>query len=98
MSSKSKPEPQQQQIDLSTLTAQNLSAVKKQLEEELEHLTASFQKLRAAQTRFRECIKSVKDGVETQSEGILCFQSSTKSVFSTFHGPQCIHRLISMLT
>jgi len=73
MSSKSKSEPQQQQIDLSSLTSQNLTAVKKQLDEELEHLTASFQKLRAAQARFRECIKSVKDGVETQTEGIGFF-------------------------
>jgi len=85
MSSKSKPEPQQQQIDLSSLTAQNLTAVKKQLDEELEHLTASFQKLRAAQARFRECIKSVKDGVETQSEGIVCSPSKRRTTGSIYN-------------
>ncbi|RPA77957.1 Prefoldin alpha subunit, partial [Ascobolus immersus RN42] len=58
--------PKQQSIDLSTLSVQNLSAVKQQLDEELEHLTNSFAKLRAAQTRFRECIRAIKNGVNPE--------------------------------
>ncbi|KAL0939428.1 byr1-binding protein bob1 [Colletotrichum truncatum] len=47
-------------INLETLDAQQLSQVKKQLEEELEHLTSSFAQLHSAQTKFRECLRCVK--------------------------------------
>ncbi|KAF2761664.1 Prefoldin-domain-containing protein [Pseudovirgaria hyperparasitica] len=60
--------PQQgQQIDLTSLSAQQLSQLKKQLDSELEHLTSSFQSLRTAQSRFRDCLKSIKT-VEAQKE------------------------------
>lgn len=45
------------------MSVDNLSAVKKQLDEELEHLTQSFQKLRQAQNKFKECINTVKTGL-----------------------------------
>ncbi|MCJ1297215.1 subunit of tubulin prefoldin [Hypocenomyce scalaris] len=54
-----------QQVDLATLSVQQLSSVKKQLDDELEHLTTSFSKLRAAQTKFRECVKSIKEGISS---------------------------------
>ncbi|KAH0609660.1 uncharacterized protein H6S33_013146 [Morchella sextelata] len=63
MASKESKGPQSQQIDLNTLSVDNLSAVKKQLDEELEHLTQSFQKLRQAQNKFKECINTVKTGL-----------------------------------
>ncbi|KAK1658567.1 prefoldin [Colletotrichum godetiae] len=47
-------------INLETLDTQQLSQVKKQLEEELEHLTNSFNQLHSAQSRFRECLRCVK--------------------------------------
>ncbi|GKT82827.1 prolyl-tRNA synthetase [Colletotrichum tofieldiae] len=47
-------------INLETLDAQQLSQVKKQLEEELEHLTTSFAQLHSAQARFKECLRCVK--------------------------------------
>ncbi|KAK1638990.1 prefoldin [Colletotrichum phormii] len=47
-------------INLETLDTQQLSQVKKQLEEELEHLTNSFTQLHSAQSRFRECLRCVK--------------------------------------
>ncbi|TDZ37966.1 putative prefoldin subunit 5 [Colletotrichum trifolii] len=46
-------------INLETLDAQQLSQVKKQLEEELEHLTSSFAQLHSAQGKFRECLRCV---------------------------------------
>ncbi|KAF2722803.1 Prefoldin alpha subunit, partial [Polychaeton citri CBS 116435] len=52
-----------QQIDLNTLSAQQLSQVKKQMDEEVQHLTTSYQNLRAAQTKFRDCSKSIQEGI-----------------------------------
>lgn len=57
-------------VDLATLSVQQLSSVKKQLDDELEHLTTSFSKLRAAQTKFRECVKSIKEGVAPYVSGM----------------------------
>ena len=56
-------------MDLATLSVQQLSSVKKQLDDELEHLTTSFSKLRAAQTKFRECVKSIKEGISSYVPG-----------------------------
>ncbi|KAK1714721.1 prefoldin, partial [Colletotrichum lupini] len=47
-------------VNLETLDTQQLSQVKKQLEEELEHLTNSFAQLHSAQSRFKECLRCVK--------------------------------------
>ncbi|KAG0127734.1 Prefoldin subunit-domain-containing protein [Tuber indicum] len=63
MSSSKDKAPQQQTVDLSTLSVDNLAAVKKQLDDELEHLTTSFSKLRQAQNKFQECIATVKTGL-----------------------------------
>ncbi|KAI1336391.1 putative prefoldin subunit 5 [Xylariaceae sp. FL0016] len=49
-------------INLDSLSAQQLSQVKKQLDEELEHLTSSFTQLHAAQSKFRECLRCVQTG------------------------------------
>ncbi|KAJ1333835.1 prefoldin alpha subunit [Microdochium nivale] len=46
-------------INLDTLSVQQLSQVKKQLDEEIEHLTSSFTQLHAAQAKFRECLRCV---------------------------------------
>ncbi|KAF3939487.1 hypothetical protein ABW19_dt0206380 [Dactylella cylindrospora] len=73
--------PKQQSVDLSTLSIQNLSAVKKQLDEELEHLTASFQKLRTAQAKFRECVKAVQNGVNPEMEGKTILIPLTQSLY-----------------
>ncbi|KAI1094760.1 Prefoldin alpha subunit [Rostrohypoxylon terebratum] len=48
-------------INLDSLNAQQLSQVKKQLDEELEHLTSSFAQLHAAQAKFRDCLRCVQD-------------------------------------
>jgi hypothetical protein len=58
-------------VDLATLTTPQLSQVKKQLDDELEHLTNSFTQLRAAQAKFRECLRSIAGGVTPKLEGTL---------------------------
>jgi len=54
-------------VDVSTLSAQQLSALQARLSQELEHLSSSYQRLRAAQSRFKDCIKSIQDGVKGKS-------------------------------
>jgi prefoldin subunit 5 len=49
-------------VSLDSLSAQQLSQVKKQLDEEVEHLTNSFTQLHAAQAKFKECLRCVKAG------------------------------------
>jgi prefoldin alpha subunit len=51
---------QGQQVNLETLDPQQLSQVKKQLDEELEHLTSSYAQLHGAQNKFRECLRCVQ--------------------------------------
>jgi prefoldin alpha subunit len=59
------------QIDLTQLSAQQLSQVKKQLDDEVQHLTGSYQNLRGAQQKFRDCIVSIKNGVANSVKGEL---------------------------
>ncbi|EGU89310.1 hypothetical protein FOXB_00263 [Fusarium oxysporum f. sp. conglutinans Fo5176] len=47
-------------VNLDTLEPQQLAQVKKQLDEELEHLTTSFAQLHAAQNKFKDCLRCVK--------------------------------------
>ena len=56
-------------VDLASLSATQLNQVKKQLDDELEHLTSSFSQLRAAQAKFRECLRSIATGVSAKVEG-----------------------------
>ncbi|KAK0628520.1 putative prefoldin subunit 5 [Bombardia bombarda] len=53
---------QQETVSLDSLSAQQLSAVKKQLDEEVESLSGSYSQLAAAQSKFRECLRIVKTG------------------------------------
>lgn len=47
-------------MSLDSLSAQQLTQVKKQLDEEVEHLTTSFAQLQAAQIKFKDCLRCVK--------------------------------------
>lgn len=60
---------QQQSIPLSSLPLQQLSQLQSRLSTELEHLSSSYQRLRAAQSRFKDCIRSIVDGVESKTPG-----------------------------
>ncbi|CAE6454470.1 unnamed protein product [Rhizoctonia solani] len=49
----------QQQINVADLELPQLTDVKKQLDDELTHLTNSFAQLKAAQAKFRGCLENV---------------------------------------
>ncbi|KAI9644478.1 subunit of tubulin prefoldin [Ciborinia camelliae] len=70
-----------QQIDLGTLSTAQLTQVKKQLDDELEHLTSSFQQLRAAQNKFRECLRSIASGVGEKVAGKPILVPLTTSLY-----------------
>lgn len=55
-------------VSLDSLSAQQLTAVKKQLDEEVEHLTTSFAQLQAAQIKFKDCLRCVKAQGSTPGE------------------------------
>lgn len=55
-------------MSLDSLSAQQLSGVKKQLDEEVEHLTTSFAQLQAAQIKFKDCLRCVKAQGATPGE------------------------------
>ncbi|KAL8835285.1 MAG: hypothetical protein Q9170_003371 [Blastenia crenularia] len=57
-----------QPVNLSTLPIPQLTSIKNQLTQELQHLTNSFTQLRAAQSKFRDCIKSIREGVEKEGK------------------------------
>ncbi|EAL90401.1 prefoldin subunit 5, putative [Aspergillus fumigatus A1163] len=50
-------------VNITSLSVPQLRALQTRLTSELEHLTTSHQKLRAAQSRFRDCVRSINDGV-----------------------------------
>lgn len=55
-------------VDILTLSAPQLSSLQSRLSQELEHLTTSYTRLRSAQARFRDCIASIKTGVNKQAD------------------------------
>ncbi|KAF7298360.1 hypothetical protein MKEN_01360600 [Mycena kentingensis (nom. inval.)] len=50
-----------QQINVTDLDIPQLADVRRQLEEELNHLTNSFGQLKQAQTKFKSCVENVKE-------------------------------------
>lgn len=50
-------------VDVTTLSVPQLRALQSRLSTELEHLTSSHAKLRTAQSKFRDCIRSINDGL-----------------------------------
>lgn len=55
-------------VDISTLPVAQLSQVKRQLDEEVQHLTQSYSSLRAAQLKFKDCIETIKNGISTKDD------------------------------
>lgn len=53
-------------VNITTLPAAQLSTLQARLSQEIEHLSTSHTRLRSAQQRFRECIKSIEVGVQDQ--------------------------------
>ncbi|KAL8944096.1 MAG: hypothetical protein Q9216_000687 [Gyalolechia sp. 2 TL-2023] len=62
------PPAQGRPIDLSSLPIPQLTSIKKQLTQELQNLTDSYAQLRAAQTKFKDCINSIRDGIEKREK------------------------------
>jgi len=57
-------------VNLDSLSAQQLSSVKKQLDEEVEHLTTSYTQLAAAQGKFKECLRCVQTQQASSPSGM----------------------------
>lgn len=72
-------------VDLASLSAQQLSQVKKQLDDEVQHLTNSYQNLRTAQQKFKDCNISIKGGVANSVKGAAgdCEATRTTSLTET---------------
>ncbi|KAM0702628.1 hypothetical protein Q7P35_010059 [Cladosporium inversicolor] len=69
------------QINLDALSVQQLSQVKKQFDDEVTHLTNSYQNLRVAQQKFKDCIVSVKDGVAGSAQDKTLLVPLTSSLY-----------------
>ncbi|KAG8533350.1 uncharacterized protein KY384_002133 [Bacidia gigantensis] len=76
----SKPQAPPQAIDLMTLPLQQLNQVKNQITQELQHLTTSFQQLKTAQAKFKDCITSIKNGL-SREEGTPILVPLTPSLY-----------------
>ncbi|KAK9456086.1 Prefoldin [Dipodascopsis uninucleata] len=72
---------EQKTVDLTALSAQQLAEVKSQLEQELEHLSQSFQKLRAAQQKFKDCIETVEKTFKEENKGKSILVPLTTSLY-----------------
>ena len=73
-------------VDLASLPTAQLNQVKNQLTDELQHLTNSFQQLKTAQIKFRDCGNSVRDGLK-RGEGTTP-QRPIYSLFISLRNPQ----------
>jgi len=68
-------------VDILTLSAPQLSSLQSRLSQELEHLTTSYTRLRSAQARFRDCIASIKTGVDKQADRTEILVPLTQSLY-----------------
>ncbi|KEY67463.1 hypothetical protein S7711_02383 [Stachybotrys chartarum IBT 7711] len=68
-------------VNLESLDAQQLSQVKKQLDEELEHLTSSFAQLHGAQNKFRECLRCVQSRSAAPADATSVLVPLTNSLY-----------------
>ncbi|KAG2148868.1 Prefoldin [Suillus clintonianus] len=75
---------QPQQINVADLDLQQLSDVRRQLDEELNHLTNSFAQLKQAQAKFKSCIENVGE-VKPQNKGTTILVPLTNSLYVPGH-------------
>ncbi|KAJ8108104.1 hypothetical protein OPT61_g8404 [Boeremia exigua] len=69
------------QIDVTQLPVPQLQELKTQLDRELEHLTTSFQSLRTAQAKFRDCLTSIATGISTSTSEKTLLVPLTSSLY-----------------
>ncbi|KAH8697319.1 putative prefoldin subunit 5 [Talaromyces proteolyticus] len=55
--------PASSSVDITTLSVPQLRSLQTRLSSELEHLTNSHAKLRSAQSKFRDCVRTINDGI-----------------------------------
>ncbi|CAK7231502.1 subunit of tubulin prefoldin [Sporothrix bragantina] len=77
----------QESVNLDSLTPQQLSAVKKQLDEEVEHLTSSYSQLMAAQNKFKECLRCVQGKPREAGNKVLVPLTNTLYVGGVLSDP-----------
>ncbi|KAI1909866.1 subunit of tubulin prefoldin [Ophidiomyces ophidiicola] len=58
-------------IDVAALSVPQLQSLQSQLNSEIEHLAVSHAKLRSAQSKFRECIRSMNDTLARNNSSIF---------------------------
>jgi len=71
---------QPQQVNVSDLDVPQLIEVKRQLEEELTHLTTSFTQLKQAQAKFKACMDNVKE-IKPQNQNKTILVPLTNSLY-----------------
>ncbi|KAH7886753.1 Prefoldin alpha subunit [Phlebopus sp. FC_14] len=71
---------QPQHINVADLDVQQLADVRRQLEEELNHLTNSFAQLKQAQSKFKSCIENVSE-VKPKNTGTTILVPLTNSLY-----------------
>ncbi|CEG63799.1 Putative Prefoldin, alpha subunit [Rhizopus microsporus] len=71
----------QQQVNITDLDLSSLQQVKTQLEEELNHLTQSYSKLKTVQGRFADCADSVNSLKTEKSEDKTILVPLTSSLY-----------------
>ncbi|CAK7273726.1 subunit of tubulin prefoldin [Sporothrix epigloea] len=74
-------------VNLDSLAPQQLSAVKKQLDEEVEHLSSSFSQLMAAQSKFKECLRCVQGQPLEMGKNVLVPLTNSLYVGGTLSDP-----------
>jgi len=58
-------------VDIGSLPVAQLSQVKKQLDDEIQHLTSSYSSLRSAQNKFKDCASSIRNGITAPAKPLL---------------------------
>ncbi|ORY25160.1 Prefoldin [Naematelia encephala] len=70
----------EQQVQLQDLDPAQLQEVKKQLDQELDHLTNSYQQLKQAQSKFRACANDINE-LTPSSKGKQILVPLTSSLY-----------------
>ncbi|KAJ9105799.1 hypothetical protein QFC19_003366 [Naganishia cerealis] len=70
----------EQQVQLTDLNFSQLQEVKRQLDEEVEHLTTSFGQLKQAQTKYRSCMLDIEE-VKPEAAGNTLLVPLTSSLY-----------------
>ncbi|KAJ7263126.1 Prefoldin alpha-like protein [Mycena haematopus] len=71
---------QPQQVSITDLDLTQLADVRRQLEEELNHLTSSFAQLKQAQAKFKACIENVAE-IKPANKGRTILVPLTNSLY-----------------